>query len=1311
MHMYKLSIYSKPRILLQSMLLFAVVLVCTSGSLAANGRQPTIKFDSLGPEDGLSQAAVLSLMQDTQGFIWIGTQSGLNRFDGYKFDIFEFDPDDENSLSNDWIWDLVQDRLGYIWIATDNGATGYDPVDGSFKRLLHDDENPNSLSHNQVRGVLADRDGTVWFATSDGLDRYNPINDEFKHYRFNANDANSLSHNMVRTVIQDSAGRIWVGTEGGGVSMLEVDEERFTHYQHDPGDPLSISSNLVRCLFEDDEGNIWMGSSEEGISILNPESGKVSHLRWNENDPDSLSSDRIRSISQDRLGRIWIASDSGLNLWLTDQQRFIRYDNDPTDPNSLSDNRVVTTMVDHGGVLWVGTFGGLDKWNANIETIPHFNRRSGLSSNVVTAFAEGYEGELWVGTWGGGLNRFDRTTGTFRHFRSRQDTPGSLNDDRVMSLMVDGQDRLWIGTRNGGLNLYDSRTERFSAFKNNVNTDSISGNAVSKIFVASDGKMWVATYGAGLNLWQEDGTFVRYPRRADENYRLSDPRIVDITEDELGRLWLATDGGGVNVFDPKTEEVIQLRREADNGRSLSSDGVISLLKTADSIWVGTKDAGVNRLIIDQSSTSFEFDRYNKKNGLSSNSVYGMLEDEKGNIWISGTRGLTVLDLYQNRMVHYGPSHGLQSSDFNGGAAFKTRDGHLLLGGINGYNQINPATKYGNRYSPKVVLTDFQILNKSVDLGRGVDLVNKINTGYKDNVLSFEFAALDFTNPRANQFQYKLEGFDENWMSTRGQHRITYTNLQAGAYVLSIKGSNNHGMWGEDELSIELIVDPAPWQTWWAYLFYSMLALVAILCLWHRANIKRTERETVFQAEAANQAKSEFLANMSHEIRTPLNAILGFAQISAQNPDLEKVDHSNMNAIVSNGKHLLDLINNVLEMSKIEAREITLQESEINLRELCRAIELMMRSQVEAAGLEFKVILDSSLPDYILGDETKIQEIIVNLLGNAIKFTTVGEIVVNLQMDQGGSYLVLEISDTGRGIARSDRKRLFEPFQQLQERTDSTRGTGLGMAICKSYITLMGGTIEVKSKVGRGSLFRIKLPLNEVVTVNESLSDESVYELEPCQIAPRVLIVDDNVDQRHLLYQLLDGVGFYIEQASDGEQAVDLAKSFAPNVILMDMRMPKMDGLKATREIRRCYGDLIKILVVSSNAFDTDLKAALDAGADRFIKKPFLLNDILDAVGQVTGVRYIVHNRLSSDRDLSSMGEMDLCQSLDTDQLRTLRLAILRGDQVAFLSHLGEFENLAEGASARLRSLASNYEYDKILELLAEPEILKSSMRN
>jgi signal transduction histidine kinase/ligand-binding sensor domain-containing protein/DNA-binding response OmpR family regulator len=1270
-----------------------------ASTVATSDVRPNIRFDRLGPQQGLSQTAVMSLMQDTQGFVWVGTQSGLNRFDGYTFEVFDYDADDENSLSNGWIWDLVQDRLGYIWIATESGVTGYDPVDGTFKRLIHGDRNLNSLSHNQVRGVLVDHDGFLWFATSDGLDRYNPNSEEFRHFRFNSDDPTSLAHNRVRAVIQDYNGRIWVGTDGGGVSLLAADGEHFSHFQHDPDDPGSISSNQIRCLFEDNDGNIWMGSSEKGISILDPESGQVQHLRRDGHDPERLSSDRIRSISQDQRGRIWIASDAGLNLWLPKQRRLMRYTSDPSDPNSLSDNRVVTTMVDRGGVLWVGTYGGLDKWNANIERIPHFNRRSGLSSNVVTAFAEGQRGELWIGTWGGGLNRFDREHGTFQHYQQQRDERGSLSDDRVMSLLVDSDDMLWVGTLNGGLNQFDSKLERFTAFTTSDSAGSISGNAISKMFVANDGRVWITTYGAGINLWQGDGQFVSYPRYHGEQYQLSDPRVVDIAEDDRGRLWLATDGGGVNIFDPHTEQVIQLQHEPSNSSSLSSNGVISLLKTEDSMWIGTKDSGANRWVIKEDSAAIEFERYDRRNGLASNAVYGMLEDGEGNIWISGTRGLTVLDPEQKSSVNYGPTRGLQGPDFNGGAAFKTKDGHLLFGGINGYNIIDPVIEYGNRYAPNVVLTGFQILNKPVDLGTGISLINRIETGYKDNVISFEFAALDYTDPGANQFQYKLRGFDEDWISSGGRHRITYTNLQSGDYALSVKGSNNDGLWSEDELTIELSVSPAPWRTWWAYLTYLVLAFAAIIYIWHKGRIKQAEREAIFRADAANQAKSEFLANMSHEIRTPLNAILGFAQVFTQSSELTTVGRSNMEAIVSNGKHLLELINNVLQMSKIEARQISLQDAEVNLKDLCQSIESMLRSQVEAAGLSLTVVLDQHLPDYIVGDETKLREIIVNMLSNAIKFTKAGRVKLKVTRDQSNEHLILQISDTGRGIAKADMNRLFEPFQQLQERTDSARGTGLGMAICKSYVDLMGGTIDVKSRLGRGTLFRITLPLREASGAYASLSSAEIYTLAPDQDVPRILIVDDDADARLVLYQLLNTVGFEIEQASGGVEAIELAASFSPRVILMDLQMPDMGGLEATRLIKKRHGDEVNVMMLSANVFDTDIAAAMDAGADCFIKKPFLLREILDEIGGVTGVHYRTQSECPPTVTDLTVGGKEVLASLDSNQVRTLRLAILRGDQAAFIRYLAEFDVLNEDTISGLSAMASNFEYDKILDLL------------
>ncbi len=786
--------------------------------------QRNVIFDRIGTAEGLSQGGVTTITQDRQGFIWIGTQEGLNRYDGYGFESYYHLEEDESSLSHDSVWSLLSDSQGRLWVGTDAGLNLFNEAARTFS--LFDLQTGAEGNESAVYALLEDSSGNVWIGTSFGLTQLSR-DGHLVTFRHDITDGNSLGKGSVRALLEASDGTLWVGTQRGGLNRLDPETGRAIHFSHDPDDPNSLSDNYIRRIIEDDEGRLWIATFNGGVSIFDPAANTWERITASADNPNSLGSNRVRTLLKDKKGDIWVGTDGGLNLWRPATRDFLRYVVDLTNVRSISDNTVICIYQDQGGVIWVGTYNGVNKWNANIETFPHFKQQSPVSS-----FVEADNGDVYIGTFAG-LNRWNAETAKMEILSSSE---LGLSDNRVMSLFING-DELWAGTIAGGVNIIrDGKVQIvYKTIENDAN--SISANAVSRIYRDSLGRIWLTTWGGGVNRYLGNGRFKRYPDVTNPYGAFNDLRALDIIEAADGNLWIATDGGGVTVLDPDSGDTMSFRHDKGDPSTLSSDNVISLLKTDETIWVGTRDRGMNRY----DPATGKFRRYSKSQGLASDSVYGMLEDGAGHIWVSGGKGLSVLDPATDTFQHYDSTHGLQADDFNSGAHLKMSDGSFIFGGNNGFNAFDPSKIRRNQYMPPIRITSFSKFNKVFDLPEPIDQTDRIELEYSDFVIGFQFSALDYTAPEKNRFKYMLEGFDPDWVESDRGRQATYTNLDAGEYVFRVKGSNNDGVWNEEGTSVRLIVHPPLWATWWAYLFYGLI-IVFVLYQLLQINTRRQRRE-------------------------------------------------------------------------------------------------------------------------------------------------------------------------------------------------------------------------------------------------------------------------------------------------------------------------------------------------------------------------------------------------------------------------------------------------------------------------------------
>lgn len=835
----------------------------------------SVRFSHLGLDQGLSQGFVNCILQDRRGFIWLGTQDGLNRYDGYSVTVFKSDPDDARSLRSSAVWALAETRDGALWVGTDGGGLNrFDPATETFTAFGHDPRAPTSLSSDRLRTLLEDADGMLWVGTDGGgLNRFDPRTRVATRFRHDPRVPTSLSSDRVRSVVRDRTGRIWVGTDGGGLSRLDPARGEFTVFRHDPADARSLGDDRVRSVYEDREGRIWVATYDHGLNRLDPAGSSFARYEADPRDPRSISNDRVRAVLQDRSGAIWVGTDGGLNEWNPATGAFARYRHVATDPFSLSVDRVLSLFEDRGGVLWVGTQGGgASRWNLATSAFgvvrAEAEALSSLSNNDVWAVATDTAGAVWIGTYAG-LNRYDRAAGTFTVFRHDPARPASLSDDRVMSLAVDGEGTVWAGTLEGGLNRLERGRSAFVRYRHmGAARPGLSGDRITAVLPWPSGEVFVGVYRGGLNrLDPRTGRVEVYRADPAVPRSLSSDDVIALAPESSGKLWVGTDGGGLNLFDPRTGTATAYRRDPTVPASLSQDVVFAVHEDANrDVWVGTQGAGLNRWAFsDRQAGRVAFQHYTQRQGLANDTVYGILEGGPAELWMSTNRGLSRLDRRTGAFRNFDTTHGLQGNEFNAGAHHRGRDGELFFGGTSGLSLFHPSRVRSNEHRPPLAITSFQRLGERVRLDPAAQ---EVVISHRDYVVSFEFAALDFTAPERNRYAYRLEGLDRDWIDLGAGRRATYTNLAPGRYVLRARGSNNDGLWNDEGVALRVAVRPPPWRTTWAYLLYG-LAVAGSLRAYVRAQRRRLEREAEYSRRLEREVaeRTRELAERNEELQT------------------------------------------------------------------------------------------------------------------------------------------------------------------------------------------------------------------------------------------------------------------------------------------------------------------------------------------------------------------------------------------------------------------------------------------------------------
>lgn len=846
---------------------------------AANSPRNYLTFEQISIEHGLSQSIVYCILQDQKGFLWFGTEDGLNKFDGYNFTILRHDPHQANSLSYNEIRAMYEDSSGALWIGTFfGGLNKYDPAKQRFTNYRNIPGNPQSLSHNNVRVIYEDKSGNLWIGTDDGLNKFDRTKEGFTRFQHDADTPNSLSDNVVNAIYQDRTGILWIGTNGGLNALLLGASDAsptFQHYRHDPGDRRSLSNDNVTAIYEARAGALWIGTQNGLNQLISAAGAQASHafVRY-QNDlrhSNSLSHNDIRALFEDKDGTLWIGTNGGgLNLLDRERKTFTRFQNNPHEPASISYNQIYVICEDRSGIIWLGTYGGgvnkvVNRQKPFALYQPDPNNPNSLPQEIVWALYEDENGILWIGTHGGGLTRFDHKKNQYTHFQHDPNNLNSLSNNIVRLIYPARGDPhvLWIGTHGGGLNCFDLKSGKFTRYLHDPNDPtSISHNELRSIYQDLSGALWIGTNGGGLNKLSLNANaasppkFTRYQHDPNNPTSLSNDFVRAIYEDphEAGQvLWIATQGGGLNKFDRRTETFTHYRADASLPNSLNNDYILCLhADQAGLFWLGTWGGGLNKFDREKGVLAY----YTIREGLPSNEIYGMLEDGSGNLWISSNHGLSRFNPAAEVFKNYSVEDGLQSNEFNGGAFFKSKNGEMFFGGIHGFNAFYPQDIKDNPHVPPVVITGFSKFNKDVRLETSITAAQQLKLSYKDYVFSFEFAALDFTAPMKNQYAYKMDGLDQDWIYTDAKKRFaTFTTLAPGNYRFRVKGSNNDGLWNEIGTSLAIAIHPPVWRTEW-FQILSALLLLGLIYFGFRQRVKHVRMKA--ELRAAHEAQMSIM---------------------------------------------------------------------------------------------------------------------------------------------------------------------------------------------------------------------------------------------------------------------------------------------------------------------------------------------------------------------------------------------------------------------------------------------------------------------
>jgi len=1312
-------------------------------SLPAGGQNPEIRFHQIGNEDGLSHSLVSAVAEDSLGFLWFGTQDGLNRYDGYEFKTY-FKGSGRRYPSDSWVRDLYIDGHDQLWIWYQGaGLDRFDPCTETFYQYRPDSTDPGSISSDAYPSdqtlrysvFYEEPDGTLWIGTNRGLNRYNREKDTFHALRHDPEDPGTLSDDRIISIAGDGKDHLWIATFNG-LNRLNTSTGRIDRLHHGSGAAGVLNDSIVTCLYLDAGERVWAGTLKGGLHIIEhafTDSMKVTRLikePFNPNYVPSIftivrtSSGRVLvgsmnglyritesggsyiaeligetrnfkvfHLLEDMHGYVWLGSDSHLKQSLIrlhpDLRALEKFIVNEQSPYAFRGKKVQFLHISKTGILWIGSekdgFFRVDLNAKKFKSIDSYPERGlYISDDEVYSIYENDNRELYIGTKTE-LNLIDLKDGSWAGFGNaynlKKDLTSEYSDQlpaRLIGVIKEAPDgKLWLGSFDYKVHLYDPRKKRFLCFHQNVNDPaSFLPWSLRSICVTRNGQVYFGATEFGLCRLRSDGrSFEYFPVVVTGNSSgTNDGHIQYIYEDSDSILWLGTLNGGLNRFDPRTGRFSHFIHDPADTASISNNRVKCILEPEihgeDILWIGTNNGGLNRFNRKEGT----FISYMMEDGMRSNTVHGILEDKLGNLWLSTNRGLVKFDPITEEISIFTAEDGLVGNEFNEGAFFKNREGVMYFGGTNGINYFLPEEIHDNPYyDPPVVVTSFKLsgipvlpgdtLNGRIILDKSIQYTREINLTHRDRFLSFEFASLDFVAPNKLKYRYMLEGLEEDWNEVdAGQRIISYTNIPSGTYALKIMGTNSDGNWSRSPTRIAIEVMPPFWQTFW----FKMVIFAAILLIFltilrvrtqlltnqkrvlekeveertrelRKANRQLEEQKNEIQLMAerlheSDQMKLKFFTNISHEFRTPLTLIMGPTEKLMQQSDFgdpSKVKRE-LELIYRNERRLFKLINQLLEIRRVETGNLKLEVARDDLIAYLRGIYELFQPYAEKKEIDFQFKTGlSGLEVYF--DADKIEKIFYNLLSNAFKHTPKrGSVVLETgtTVARGQEMVLITVSDTGPGIPAEHLPHVFDRFFQITNKHRSGKiSSGIGLSLSRDLAERHYGEIQVQSDGQSGTTFRVFLPVSEACykpgeIAGETEGDYSMeyinsmietfeYIADDHHDRPlvgedlfRILVVEDNLDMQKYLYNELSE-RYNVLLAQDGEEGLEISRQNLPDLILSDIMMPGMDGLEFCKQIKNDeLTSHIPLILLTAKTGKEDEISGFELGADDYITKPF-----------------------------------------------------------------------------------------------------------
>lgn len=1200
-----------------------------------------LSFKNYSVENGLLSNTVYTIIQDSKGFIWIGTEDGLNRFNGYEYQNYRNKPKDSSSLINNHVYCLLEDWEQKIWVGTEGGVCIYDPITNTFTPFSLKTKD-NTVIDGRVQSIIADENGDIWIGVyGQGVFKYCVSDKNLVRYTFKKYINDNCLEDLVTYLYRDRSNNIWASVNSTKYQIFKLGNNTNEFVPAYPNISPDILMKLsAYAIIEDTFGTLWFGTWTEGLCTVNPKTGTVDSYLNVENRDRIL---HIHTITEYEPGKLLIGSDDGLTVFNVSPTLGNKLDVHLKEP-AISSRFVYPIFKDREGGLWIGTYyGGINYASPNrnyFTSYIHDKYENSISGYVMSVFCEDNYGNLWIGTDDSGLNYFNTKTNKFTTYKPIRNQ-NSLSYHNIHGLCID-DDYLWIGTYMGGLNRMNVNTKTFKHyFANSADTTSLYSNSVYAIYKDSHANIWIGAT-IGINMYdREKDNFIRMKRTG---------MVIDILQVK-DMVWFATLGEGLYAYDLKTRKWNNYLFDSKNDNSLISNDVTCLSSDENGkLWIGTNN-GI--CFYEESSNSFKYVSVN----MQSLSIRNIFCDNEL-LWITTAKGLVSYETTTKKTRLFTENDGLLSDEFTLKSGIRSSSGRIYIGTAKGFNAFYPKQIEINRYVPPIELSDFQLFNQSVDIKEYMstkDGVQEIILPYNKNAFSFEYTALSYYASEKNEYAFILENFDKKWSYVGNQRKATYTNIPPGEYYFKVKASNNDGIWNSTGLSIRVVVKPPIWLTYWALTIYILIGIfcfvMMIKYIKRRDEKKHNERIEKIKSEKEKEAydsKINFFTTIAHEIRTPVSLIIGpLEKILESSEELPEKTIRDLNIIDRNSQRLLFLTNQLLDFRKIEREAVQINLSTVNVNDLLMGIYARFRLFVEQKNINFFYTCDNEKFEARI-DPENLTKVISNLLNNASKFTK-DFIELSLITNTKSNSFQIHVTDNGEGIDYDQQNKIFMPFYQVQG--TNKPGTGLGLYLVKSIIDAFKGSIKIDSAPEKGTTFAITIPnsiedckmdtksngSSDRLEIRENIGKIRTKELNEenidSQIAeneekPILLIVEDNIDLQSFLSDSLSAT-YSILQANDGEEGIKMLEKNVVDIIISDIMMPNMDGIEFCNQVKKSFlWNHIPIILLTAKTNLSSKIEALEMGADAYIEKPFSVSHIAAQIKNLLDSRRNLLNKFA-----------------------------------------------------------------------------------